>query len=88
MLVTVTSRGALRNFVAWFPNERLVGEVVTGAIPVPPKKAICGLLSPVSVTVSTPVRDPSADGVNVIEMAQLAPATRVDGLEGQLLICL
>lgn len=86
MLVTVTSRGALRNFVAWFPNERLVGKVVTGAIPVPPRKAICGLLSPVSVTVNAPVRDPSADGMNVIEMEQLAPAARVDGLEGQLLI--
>lgn len=84
----MTSSGALRNFVAWFPNERLVGEVVTGAIPVPPRKAICGLLSPVSVTVNAPVRDPSADGVNVIEMAQLAPAARVDGLEGQLLVCL
>ena len=85
LLVTVTSKGALRNFIAWFPNERLVGDAVTAAIPVPPRNAICWPLAPVSETISVPAREPKANGVNVTEMVQLAPAARVDGWVGQLL---
>lgn len=86
MLVTVTTIGALRSRIAWFPNETLAGETLTALMPVPPRKAICGLFVPVSLTVSPAVRSPRAEGVNVTEIVQLAPAARVDELDGQLLV--
>ena len=87
LLVTVRPRPALFKPIGWFPNDRLVGTVVTAATPVPLRLTVCGLLAPVSVTVRVPVREPRAAGVNVTEMMQVLPAARVDGLTGQVLVC-
>ena len=64
-------------------NFRLVGETVTGAIPVPVRAIDWGLLEALSVAVSDAVRLPKADGVNVTVMLQLSPAPSVFGLIGQ-----
>lgn len=55
-------------------------------VPVPVSVTSWGLEVPVSTTVRVPFRDPSALGVKVIEMVQLAPAAKVAGLTGQLLV--
>lgn len=57
-----------------------------GAVPVPVSVTNCGLERPLSVTVSVAFRLPWALGVKVIEMVQVAPAARVAGLCGQLLV--
>ena len=64
-------------------NVRLVGETVTGAIPVPVRATDWGLLEALSVTVRAAVRLPNAEGVNVTVMLQLRPAPRVFGVIGQ-----
>ena len=61
-------------------------ETRVGAVPVPLSVTVCGFETPISVIVSVPVRDPSALGVKVIGIVQLAPAARVAGLTGQLLV--
>lgn len=86
--MTVTLEAALFAPITWFPNEMLEGETVTAAIPVPLRLTVCGLFVPVSVTVSVPVREPKAPGVKVTEIVQLLPAARVEGLTGQVLVCL
>jgi hypothetical protein len=58
-----------------------------GAVPVPLSDTSCGLDLPLSVTVSVPLRAPSAIGVKVTEIVQLAPAASVVGLTGQVLVC-
>jgi hypothetical protein len=45
-----------------------------GATPVPLRLAVCGLVAALSATVSTPVRDPGEEGVNVTTMLQDPPA--------------
>lgn len=40
-----------------------------------------------SVMTSLPVRVPTADGVNVVEIVQVAPETSVSGANGQLVAC-
>jgi len=57
-----------------------------GAVPVPVSDTVCGLESPVSVTVSVALRAPWALGVKVTEIVQLTPAARVAGLTGQVLV--
>jgi hypothetical protein len=57
-----------------------------GAVPVPVRVTSCGLERPVSATVNVAFRLPWALGVKVIEMVQVAPAARVAGLRGQLLV--
>jgi hypothetical protein len=57
-----------------------------GAVPVPVSVTSWGLESPVSTTVSVPFRVPWTLGVKVTEIVQLAPALRVAGLTGQLLV--
>ena len=52
--------------------------------PDPDKLAFCGLVKASSVRVMIPVRVPSALGVNVTEMPQLAFAASVAGAKGQL----
>ncbi len=75
VFVSVTACAALVVLTCWFPNERLVGEKLTaGAVPVPARLTICGLLLALSVMVTVPVRVPVAVGVNVTLIAQLAPA--------------
>ena len=53
------------------PNARLVGETVTGAIPVPVSAAVCGLLPALSVTVNVPLSAPMILGLNTTRMVQL-----------------
>lgn len=48
------------------------------ATPVPLSDMVCGEPVALSVTLSVPVRAPTADGVNVIEIPQLAPAAMLD----------
>jgi hypothetical protein len=57
-----------------------------GAVPVPLSVTSCGLDPPLSVTVRVPERAPSAVGLKVIEIVQVAAAARVAGLTGQLLV--
>jgi len=61
-------------------------EVSEGAIPVPVKVTFCGLEAPVSVTVKVAARVPTALGLKVMEIVQVAAAARVEGLTGQLLV--
>jgi len=72
--------------------EELAGvtaiETSGGAIPVPLSVTVCGLEVPLSTIVSVPVRAPRAAGVKDTEIKQLAPAARVAGLTGQLLVAL
>src|SRR5256885_127898 len=61
-----TVRPALVEPTPWDPKLRLVGLMVRiGAAPVPSSGIICGLPAAFSVTVSVPVRLPTALGVNV-----------------------
>lgn len=53
--------------------------VVTAVIPVPLRLTVCGLLFPLSVTVSVPVRAPNTAGVKITEIVQLFPELRVEG---------
>jgi hypothetical protein len=54
---------------------RLVGESVTaGAVAVPLKLTVCGLLVALSVMVSVPLTEPAVAEVNVTLIVQLAPA--------------
>ena len=85
--MTVTFVAGLFTPTTWLPNEMLEGEAVTAATPVPLRLTACGLLLPLSVTVSVPVRKPRAEGVKVTEIVQLFPAARVEGLTGQVLVC-
>lgn len=54
---------------------KLLVESVTGAVPVPERLTVCGLVSAVSVNVRTPVAEPGAAGVNVTPTVQFVPAT-------------
>jgi hypothetical protein len=60
---------------------------VTEATPVPLRLTVCGLFFPVSEIVRLAAREPNADGVTVTDLVQLLPAPSVDGLTGQLLVC-
>ena len=51
--------------------------------PVPDRLVVCGLVLASSVTVSVPALVPSAVGVKLTEILQLAPAARVFGDWGQ-----
>jgi len=67
----------------WLPKERLAADKVTEPVPVPLNCAVCGVLVALSLTVSLPVRAPSAVGVKVTEMVQLDFAANVFGDNGQ-----
>ena len=83
MLVTVTVLEPLFFPVTSFPKARVEGVAETSTIPVPLRLTFC---VPLSVTVSTPLREPSAEGVSVTEISQLALGARVAGLIGQLVV--
>jgi hypothetical protein len=53
---------------------RLLEDKVTGALPFPVRFTACGLVLASSVNVNAPVAVPSATGLNVTLIAQLAPA--------------
>jgi hypothetical protein len=56
-------------------------------LPVPVRETLCGLPAALSVTVTLAVRVPIAVGLNVTLIVQLAPAARVLGLMGQVVLC-
>ena len=53
---------------------RLLGDMATGAKPVPERVTICGLLAELSVNVSVPAAAPRMTGEKVTPMVQVAPA--------------
>jgi len=64
------------------PAELMVRELDAGisatVAPVPTSDTVCGDVLELSVTVSVPVREPPAVGVNVTEIAQFAPVATLD----------
>jgi len=54
-------------------NVRLLEESVTGALPLPVRLAVCGLLPASSVKVRVPLTEPIAVGEKVMPTVQLAP---------------
>jgi len=75
LLVRVTVWAELVVPRDWLPNATLVGERLTaGAVPVPERLTVCGLLGALSVKESEAVRLPVAVGVKVTLTVQLAPA--------------
>lgn len=87
LFITVTFDAALFTPITSFPNEMLDFETLTAAMPVPFRLTVCGLLPPVSVTVSVPVRAPNVVGVKVTEIVQLLSAPSVAGLTGHVFVC-
>lgn len=80
LLVRVTVLALLVVLMAWLEKRTVpLGESVTGFTPEPAKAAVCGLLLASSVTVKVPERLPSAEGVNVMLIAQLLRAARGEG---------
>jgi len=77
LLVTVTTLAALVVPLVTLPKLRLAGATVTCAAPVPASAALCGELLALSVTVTLADLEPSAMGLNFIEMVQLAKAARL-----------
>src|SRR5579864_2543192 len=73
LLVNVTNWAVLVVPAGWLLKLRLLGESLTGGLPVPRKATVCGLPAALSMTVIAPVRVPVAVGVNVMLMVQLAP---------------
>src|SRR5204862_5317219 len=57
-----------------------------GAIPVPLTETLCGLPDALSVITTLAARLPVADGEKLTEIAQFAPAARVEPT-GQVLVC-
>jgi hypothetical protein len=55
-------------------NVRLVGETVTGSVPVPLRLTVCGLFAAPSVNVKVPVRAPVVVGENVTPTVHVPPA--------------
>src|SRR5262249_52295923 len=60
---------------------------VIAVTPVPFNVTVCGLLAALSVMVTFAVRAPTANGVNVTLIAQLAFAASVVGLSGHVVVC-
>jgi hypothetical protein len=60
--------------------------LASGRPPVPVRLTVCVPLGALSVKVKVAVQDPTAAGVNVTLIVQLAPAARVDVLAGQVLV--
>jgi hypothetical protein len=56
-------------------------------VPVPDKLTVCGLPGVLSEMDRVPVREPSAVGVKVTEIVQLAPAPNVFGDNGHVEVC-
>jgi hypothetical protein len=79
LLVSEKPRATLVEPIAMFPKATVVGNAVVAAIPVAVNATMVGLLLAELVMVSVPARAPSAVGVAVMPMLQLAPApTRLE----------
>ena len=77
VLLTVTVCAALGTFTAVL-NVRLAGDTeATGATPVPLNEIVCGLEGSESLMDTEATRAPTAVGLNVMRMVQLAPAAKV-----------
>ena len=87
MFLTVTVFPALVVLNTWLAKERVAGETLTGAVPVPVNCAVWGVFGALSLTVNVPERKPTAVGVKVMEMVQLAIAPNVFGDNGQVEVC-
>jgi hypothetical protein len=71
LLIRVTFFAALAVPTFCGAKGREAGEIVTGAMPVPVSETVWGLFEALSTTVSVPVREPVAVGVNVTLMVHL-----------------
>lgn len=69
--------------ITWLAKARVAGDKLTGAVPVPLSAAVCGEFEALSLTVSVPVRAPTAVGVKLTEILQLSFAANVFGDRGQ-----
>src|SRR5215467_12073584 len=80
VLVRVTGCGVLEDPTPTGPNERLRGESETigGAVPVPVRFTVCGLLLSPSVRVTVPLMVATKAGLKVTETVQDFPAARED----------
>jgi hypothetical protein len=88
LFVSVVVCAALVVPIARQPNARLVGVNVTaGAVPVPVSAIVCGLFGALSVIETAAVRVPAAVGLKITEIVQVAFTASIDGLVGQLLLC-
>jgi hypothetical protein len=74
-------------FTNWLPNPREASDNAAGGSPTPLNWAVWGEFDALSVTVSVPGRTPSAVGVKVTEMVQLARAPNVFGDNGHVEVC-
>jgi hypothetical protein len=74
MFVSVTDLVELVEPTAVVLKLRELADSVTGALPVPLRLTVCGLLIALSAKLSVPVAAPVAAGVNVTPTVQLAPA--------------
>ena len=83
LFLTVTLFPALVVPITWLAKVRFAGVRLTGAVPVPLNGAVCGEFEALSLTVSVPVRAPTAVGVKVTETWQLSLAPSVLGDTGQ-----
>jgi hypothetical protein len=81
--VRVTVLAALVLPTTTVARFRVLGEMLTGVIPVPVRLAVWGLLPALSVMVKVPVSGATMVGVNVTRMVQVAPPAKVFGLTGQ-----
>ena len=78
LLVTLNDFAALVVLSTTLPKAAELGETQTGAIPVPDRFAICGLLDELSITVICPPEvAPTAVGLKSTPMTQLELAASV-----------
>ena len=74
LFVTVTVLAALVDPTATVPKLNDDGEMEAGAVPVPLRVTVCGLVRELSVNESVPDAAPMDVGLNLTPTAQLAPA--------------
>ena len=81
LFVTVTVCGALVAFTVSEPKLRRLAESDTAGAPspMPPRMMVWGLLAALSAMLTAPYRLPTAVGVNVTLIVQVAPIARVEG---------
>ena len=85
LFVNVTFCAALVVFVVWLGKVNELGDRPTAdPVPVPLSGTDCGVPGPLSPTLSDALREPAADGVNVMLMLQEEFAASV---AGQPLLC-
>ena len=88
VLLRVTDWEALEVFTTWSGKVRLEEEsTAVGAVPVPVKLTVWGLLLALSVMVSVPLSVPVVVGAKTTLMVQDEPAARVEVLAGQVFVC-